>query len=225
MLHVEKKYQVFISSTYTDLAEERAAVTQTLLDIGCIPIGMEQFPSSDMNQMDYIEKMLSTCDYYILILAGRYGSVDPKDGIGYTEKEYDYAISKKIPVMSFLYEDIGKLPNEKCEQSDTGRAALHLFRKKVAESKMIKKYSTKDSLQLAVAVSIHQCIKDYPAVGWIRADSTDTDKSLEERFDSYMKEHTITFDEIDALLDEKLPPKHNTNPVIIQNPDKSLTIR
>ena len=86
---MKKKYQVFISSTYSDLIEERAAATQCLLDNGCIPVGMEQFPASALSQMEYIRKMLDDCDYYILILGGRYGSLDA-DGIGFTEKEYDY---------------------------------------------------------------------------------------------------------------------------------------
>ena len=35
-----KRYQVFVSSTYKDLVEERSAVTSCLLDNDCIPIGM-----------------------------------------------------------------------------------------------------------------------------------------------------------------------------------------
>ena len=65
---MQKKYQVFISSTYVDLIEARAAATQCLLDNDCIPVGMEQFPASEMSQMEYIKKMLDNCDYYILIL-------------------------------------------------------------------------------------------------------------------------------------------------------------
>lgn len=200
----EKKYQVFISSTFEDLKEERAAVSQILLDLGCIPIGMEQFPASGMSQMDYIKKMLETCDYYILILAGRYGSIDHTDGVGYTEKEYDYAIENGIPVMSFLVEDIGKLPNEKCEKTDVGREALMRFRAKVSASKMIKKYSSKESLQAGVAVSLQQCIRDFPAIGWVRADGIDTDSSLEAMLDKYIKEHTVSIEDIDALFDKKL---------------------
>ena len=103
MQDLKKKYQVFISSTYEDLKDERAAVTQCLLDNNCIPVGMEQFPSSNMSQMDYIKKMLDDCDYYILIVGGRYGSLDD-DGVGYTEKEYDYAIQNGIPVMAFVFD-------------------------------------------------------------------------------------------------------------------------
>lgn len=108
---MNKKYQVFISSTYKDLKEERMAVTQCLLEMGCIPVGMEQFPASNMSQMEYIKMMLDDCDYYILILAGKYGSID-SDGIGFTEKEYDYAIEKGIPVMSFVIQDMDKLISE-----------------------------------------------------------------------------------------------------------------
>ena len=199
----EKKYQVFVSSTYEDLKEERAAVTQTLLDLGCIPVGMEQFPASGMSQMDYITKMLETCDYYILILAGRYGSVDMTDGIGYTEKEYDYAVANGIPVMSFISEDIGKLPSEKCEKTDAGREALTKFRAKVSESRMIKQYSSKESLQAGVAVSLQQCIRDFPAAGWVREDGINTESSLEDMLDKYMKEHAATIEDIDALFDKK----------------------
>ena len=195
----EKKYQVFISSTYEDLKEERAAVSQTLLDLGCIPVGMEQFPASGMSQMDYIMKMLETCDYYILILAGRYGSVDWTDGIGYTEKEYDYAVANHIPVMSFLCDDIGKLPNEKCEKTDAGREALMRFRAKVSTSMMIKKYSSKESLQTAVAVSLLQCIRDFPAAGWVRADGIDTNASLEAMLDQYLKEHSATIKRLKSI--------------------------
>lgn len=85
---MNKKYQVFVSSTYKDLKEERLAVTQQLLKMGFIPVGMEQFPASNMSQMEYIKMMLDSCDYYLLILAGKYGTVDT-DGIGFTEKEYD----------------------------------------------------------------------------------------------------------------------------------------
>lgn len=197
----EKKYQIFISSTYEDLKEERAAVSQTLLDMGCIPVGMEQFPASGMDQMNYIKKMLDTCDYYILILAGRYGSVDPADGVGYTEKEYDYAVANEIPVMSFIVDEIGKLPSEKCEKTDVGREALTKFRAKVSANRMIKKYSSKEDLQARVAVSVQQCIRDFPAIGWVRADGVDS-APLEAFLDEYMEKHTITPEEIDALFNE-----------------------
>lgn len=130
---MRKKYQVFISSTYEDLKNERVAVTHCLLDIDCIPVGMEQFPASEMTQMEYIKKMLDECDCYILILAGKYGSTC-EDGVSYTEKEYDYAVSIGLPVLSFVHQDIGNLPSKKCEETDERRQKLMDFRKKSVQT-------------------------------------------------------------------------------------------
>lgn len=196
---MKKKYQVFVSSTYSDLKEERRAVMQCLLEMNCIPVGMEQFPASGMNQMDYIRMMLDDCDYYVLILAGRYGSLDT-DGIGFTEKEYDYAISHNIPVMSFVIEDIGKLTNDKCERKAALRRKLEAFRKKVCASKLVKFYSNLGSLTTAVAVSLNRCIQDYPAVGWVRGNSVDETEEIEEKIEKYLREHTATDADIDALF-------------------------
>ena len=92
------KYQVFLSSTYTDLIEERRAVLDILLKADCIPAGMENFVAQDEEQFNVIKKVIDLCDYYVLIIGKRYGSINPNTGKSYTEMEYDYAISKKIPV-------------------------------------------------------------------------------------------------------------------------------
>ena len=202
---MKKKFQVFISSTYEDLKDERIAVTQCLLDNDCIPVGMEQFPASDMSQMEYIKKILDDCDYYILILAGRYGSLD-KDGVGFTEKEFDYAKSKNIPVLSFIVKDIGMLPSHKCEQTDKGHRLLNRFREKVCSNSMIKYYSNIDSLQGHVSTSINKCIKDHPAIGWVRGNEIPPE-DLEKKFEEFLSKRTATKEDIDALFAElnKIP--------------------
>jgi hypothetical protein len=42
-MHVQKKFQIFVSSTFVDLEDERRAVIEAILDLGHIPIGMEAF--------------------------------------------------------------------------------------------------------------------------------------------------------------------------------------
>ncbi len=198
---MQKKYQVFISSTYSDLIDERAAVTHCLLEMGCIPVGMEQFPASNMSQMDYIKMMLNDCDYYVLILAGRYGSIG-SDGIGFTEKEYNYAIEKGIPIMSFVIKDNEALPDDKCEQTEIGKEKLETFRNKVCEGKLVKFYTDRGTLQAAVAISLNRCIQDFPAVGWIRGDSAETPVDIEAKIEKYLQEHTVSKEDIEALFDE-----------------------
>ena len=89
---MEKRFQVFVSSTFTDLVDERRAVIQALLELNCIPAGMELFPASSDEQWTVIQRVIDDCDYYLVIVAGRYGSIDA-GGINYTEKEYDYAVA------------------------------------------------------------------------------------------------------------------------------------
>src|SRR5262245_66397627 len=84
---MEKRYQVFVSSTYADLKEERQRVLQALMELDCIPAGMELFPAADQEQFEFIKRVIDDCDYYLLIVGGRYGSVTPQ-GISYTEQEY-----------------------------------------------------------------------------------------------------------------------------------------
>jgi Domain of unknown function (DUF4062) len=92
---MEKRYQVFVSSTYADLQEERDAVFQTLMRMDCIPAGMELFPAIDEEQFEFIKKVIDGCDYYVLIIGGRYGSLTP-EGISYTKKEYDYQYLRQL---------------------------------------------------------------------------------------------------------------------------------
>ena len=73
-----------------------------LLELDCIPAGMELFPAANDDQWTVIKEVIDECDYYIVIVAGKYGSVG-RDGISYTEKEYRYAIETNKPVLVFLW--------------------------------------------------------------------------------------------------------------------------
>jgi nucleoside 2-deoxyribosyltransferase len=114
----EKIYKVFVSSTYEDLREERAAVEKGLLQIDCFPVGMELFPAADEETWEFIKSQIDDSDYYVVVAAGRYGSQGP-DGISFTEMEYDYAIAQKKPTIGFVHAD-GVVP----AAVELGREAL-----------------------------------------------------------------------------------------------------
>jgi hypothetical protein len=95
------KYQIFISSTYEDLIEERRKVIENIMNIGHIPTGMEMFQAGDVSQWHYIKNRILECDYYIVIIAERYGS-EGSEGKSYTQMEYEFAVENKIPVAAFL---------------------------------------------------------------------------------------------------------------------------
>lgn len=164
---MEKRHQVFISSTFSDLKNERAEIIQALLELDCIPAGMELFPATNSDAWDLIKGVIDDSDYYCLVLAGRYGSIDA-DGKGFTEKEYDYALSQKKPIMAYMHADIGSLPASNSEKTDHGRKKLEDFRKKVELTHHRKSWSSAAELGGLVSRGLVNMRKSHPAEGWVR---------------------------------------------------------
>ncbi|MCU4327902.1 DUF4062 domain-containing protein [Acinetobacter johnsonii] len=102
---MNKKLQVFISSTFIDLKEERQAAVSAILKAGHIPAGMELFKAADKSQWEIIKRWIDESDVYMLILGGRYGSIDPQKGVSYTELEYDYAVETGKPLFAVVIEE------------------------------------------------------------------------------------------------------------------------
>ncbi|MGR3311521.1 MAG: DUF4062 domain-containing protein [Candidatus Brocadiales bacterium] len=169
---LEKKYQVFVSSTYDDLKEERQEVMQALLELDCIPVGMELFPAADEDQWTLIKKLIDDCDYYILIVGGRYGSAN-SEGISYTQMEYEYAIKKRIPVISFLLKESKTFHNFKIES----------FRNSILQQTICHFWDNPSDLGAQVSRSLVKLIKNKPAVGWVKADLVPSEASLKEMLD------------------------------------------
>jgi hypothetical protein len=165
---MEKRYQVFVSSTYDDLIEERQEVMHALLELDCIPSGMELFPAADDDQWSIIQQVIDDCDYYLVIIAGRYGSRG-QSGKSYTQMEYEYAVSKAKPIIAFLHKSPQLIPAIRTEATDLGKAALAEFRFLV-EQKLCKHWSSASELGSVVSRSLIKLIKMKPDVGWVRAD-------------------------------------------------------
>ncbi|HDL6885866.1 TPA: DUF4062 domain-containing protein [Yersinia enterocolitica] len=165
---MNKKYQVFVSSTYDDLRVERQEVIHALLELDCIPSGMELFPAADDDQWSLIKDIIDECDYYILILGGRYGSLSPK-GMGYTEMEYQYALKTEKPIIAFLHKTPNSLPKMHTENTQEGAEKFQVFRDLV-QNKMCKYWESAQELGSVVSRSLVSLQKRNPGVGWVRAD-------------------------------------------------------
>lgn len=176
---MDKRYQVFVSSTYADLKEERQHVLQALMEMDCIPAGMELFPAADEEQWEFIKKIINDCDYYLLIIGGRYGSTT-EDGISYTEKEFDYAVKKGLRVIALIHGSPDDIPFGKSEQDPDLRKRLICFKDKVMDGRLVKFWSGAAELPGLVALSLTKTIKTYPAVGWVRASNVANENILSE---------------------------------------------
>lgn len=163
------KYQVFISSTYSDLVEERRKALDILLSADCIPAGMEAFVATDSEQFEVIKKVIDLCDYYVLIIGKRYGSVSPDTGISYTEMEYEYALSKNIPVLVFAIDESVVLPEDKVESDPDNIIKLNQFRNKAMKNRLATVWKTDEELIGRLAVSIMKAVSEIKRPGWQRA--------------------------------------------------------
>lgn len=173
------KYQVFVSSTYKDLLEERQEVIDILLMADCIPAGMEAFIATDDDQLNVIKKVIDLCDYYILIIGDRYGTEDVETGLSYTELEYEYAISKNIPVLVFAKEEESSIDTTSPEKNKK----LKEFRDSALKNRLAKIWKDKADLSGSVALSIMNAKEQFPRPGWQRAteyDEVDTLKQIVE---------------------------------------------
>ena len=190
---MEKKHQIFISSTFTDLKAERQAAVEAILAAGHIPAGMELFAAGDESQMEVIQRWIDDSDIYMLILGGRYGSLHPSTGFSYTEHEYEYALKNGKPFFALvLTEDA--IESKKSELGDEAKEARNLekysaFRQKVL-SKISKLVEDCKDIKIGVLESIRLLEKRYSLHGWVRSDSLPDMPPLLKQLSTLSEENT-----------------------------------
>jgi hypothetical protein len=154
---MNKKYQVFISSTYLDMRAERQAAVEAILDAGHIPAGMELFAATDKEQMEVIRGWIDQSDIFMLILGGRYGAIEPESGKSYIHLEYEHAVSTGKPFFALYMPDealnkkVMSAGKDVMEQNDT--KAFNEFRKTV-KSKLCSEIEDVKDIKINVPKSI-----------------------------------------------------------------------
>ena len=167
-----RKFSIFISSTYEDLKEERQALVGVALENNFIPVGMEQFHAAPTSQWNVITKMIDECDFYLLVIGGRYGSIDEEAGISYTEKEYNYAKDKGLPVLVLIKEPSAIVESEKDAGEDKydKMQRLDKFRERVKNDKNTVDFFTDLNNLMYKASSTFSKAINYADdnAGWVR---------------------------------------------------------
>ena len=167
-----KHYTVFVSSTFEDMKDIRAAVLGMLYSTeDFMPIGMENFTASDSSQLDYIRERLNDTDIYVLLLGGRYGTLTPGGDRSYTHEEYEMAkANPDVRVLSFVCDHPENLPGERRWEDDEERDKLRKFTEEV-ENSMVKLW-TVDASPEKIAIDVFQSVvkvKETETLrGWIR---------------------------------------------------------
>lgn len=213
---MEKLYQVFISSTKEDLSDARQEVSQALLKAKCFPVAMELFPAADEGISDFIRQKIDESDYFIIISAGRYGSINRETGVSYTEEEYDYAMETGKPIIRLVHKNpFETLPGSRIDQDPAQRERLERFHEKIQASRLAYQWESDRELGAQVVLGILDTIERHPAKGWTRGGAVSSDESLKKILELEDENRTLSnqlaeFREKDAPdlpeLDIELPP-------------------
>jgi hypothetical protein len=169
---VSSRHQVFVSSTYLDLRPEREKVIEALLLLDCFPAGMEIFPASNDSAWEAVKKIIAQCDYYVVVSAGKYGSIDVKSGKSFTEREYEYAKAQHIPTLVFIHGDLMALRGDLLEDTDEGKTRLGRFHDRLKNDHYVRHWTKADDLFAYVVADMTRLRGDEPRPGWVRAGSS-----------------------------------------------------
>jgi hypothetical protein len=168
-----RKFQVFVSSTFEDMRSERQAAVEAILQAGHIPAGMELFTAGDESQLDTVKRWIDDSDVYLLLLGGRYGSIEPKSGKSYIHVEYEYALELGKPVFAIVIDE--EALDEKVKAHGRGAIEerngplLELFRKLVL-SKTSHFYTDAKDIKIAIHQKLAELAPRTDLTGWIRGD-------------------------------------------------------
>jgi Domain of unknown function (DUF4062) len=153
--------KIYISSTFRDLREHRAAVDRNLRSMGHDVIGMEQYVAEGGRPLQRCLADVEAADIYVLLLGWRYGyrptECNPNH-LSITELEYQHA--KRLttkPILAFLLDPETPWPPSAMDSAsgDTdAAAAISRFRADVGADYIIGMYTTPDDLASRVSAAV-----------------------------------------------------------------------
>jgi len=157
----ERKYQVFISSTFRDLQEARNQAHRGVLDARHMPIGLEYFSPQAKSDLEVIKREIQGSQVYILILGWRYGEIPHGNTRSYTELEYATARDAKCQILIWVldWRDVER-QRRRLKDSDPGdrreirnRGKLERFRREIRKgTRFYKEWSLGSPEEIRVGV-------------------------------------------------------------------------
>lgn len=159
---MDKKYQIFISSTYMDLREIRSIAYTTILEMGHIPVGLDIFQvSDDYSTEKYVSKYIDSSQIIVIIIGDRYGSIS-KSGKSFVEEEYLYSVSKNKKVLFFINSHLRKVDDPNYQK----------FVNSILEKNLVVLWDNKDDFKIKLISNISQILTNYPpSTYWTKTSS------------------------------------------------------
>ncbi|GGK70163.1 hypothetical protein Sme01_27900 [Sphaerisporangium melleum] len=147
----------YVSSTYRDLRDERAAVRQALHEMRVADLAMEAYVAGTRPAAEKCLADVRDCDIYIGIFAWRYGHVPPGHKRAITEMEYRAAVEAGKPVLIFLLHEDAPWPRSKMDDDLT---RIETLRAELAGKHIISFFTSPEELGRKVAAAVHLTLGD-----------------------------------------------------------------
>jgi hypothetical protein len=154
--------RVFLSSTFSDLKEYRAAAIATIEGFGLVPITFEEFGTMDEAPEKASARALAEADIVVFLVAHRYGYIPRYSEKSIIELEYEEAVAQKKPVLVFLLSEDQPWPPDQIEFSDLQR--LRAFKDRLKANHLVNFFTTPQDLSTRLAVAISQYSRQVEAI-------------------------------------------------------------
>jgi hypothetical protein len=128
-----RKFHIFISSTPDDLKNERAALSRIIFEMGHIPICMDSVDNTEENGWKIIRRNIAESDYFLSLVAHKYGilSEGVAKGNSSLELEYAQALKAEVPVLALIIADKARWKAAKKERERKVNHALTSLKEKL----------------------------------------------------------------------------------------------
>jgi regulator of replication initiation timing len=156
---------------------------------------MELLAAGDKSQWEVIKRWIDESDVFLLILGGRYGSIEPESQKSYTHLEYDYALSQNKAIFAVVTEE--KALEERVKNSELGTKLIerdnpsefNKFRKLVC-SKMVRFWQDQKDIKLAILETLSEFSRREELTGWILGDQAVNTGELAEELARLSQENS-----------------------------------
>ena len=177
---MDRKFSVFVSSTFEDLIEERQMAINAVMNAGHFHVGMEIFNAGNGTPLETIKEYMENTDVFLLILGGVYGSVEEGSKKSFTQLEYEHAVNVlKKPIIPLVLQDdylqakeqrlgISMFERERVEEYNS-------FKALIKSRHTAKNISRLEDVKAEVGNAIRRFENDKDIGGWQRVHSK-TDK-------------------------------------------------
>jgi hypothetical protein len=151
--------RIYLSSTYSDLIEQREAIYHVLRQLGHDVIAMEDYVASDQRPIDRCLEDVARSDIYLGVIAWRYGYVPSGMTNSITELEFRHAQTRAIPTLIFILDENAPWPPSKMDRPPT---QIERFRQELRTSLLITLFQNTADLSAKVSVAVVRQLQPRP---------------------------------------------------------------